>query len=110
VEGIARVLCPVDIGQPGQAAFEQALALARAHAATLIVVCAVPRNQSFNTGATKRVSYLLNLRAAAEAAGVDVRVDVQHGEGGCDHFAARSRPPARSDRVECRTWQRRQWT
>ena len=68
MERIARVLCAVDIGEPGLAAFEQALALARAHAAQLIVVYAVPRNQSFNTGATERVAYLLNRRAAAEAA------------------------------------------
>jgi hypothetical protein len=59
VEGIARVLCAVDIGEPGLAAFEQALALARVHAAKLIVVYAVPRSQSLNTGATERVAYLL---------------------------------------------------
>jgi nucleotide-binding universal stress UspA family protein len=94
VEGIARVLCAVDIGEPGLAAFEQALALARVHAAKLIVVYAVPRSQSFNTGATERVAYLLNLRAAAEAAGVDVRVDVQHGEAaGIILLHARARQP-----------------
>jgi hypothetical protein len=48
------------------AAFEQALAFAHAHAAKLVVVYAVPRNQPFNTGATERVVYLLNLRTAAE--------------------------------------------
>ena len=57
MEGIARVLCAVDIGEPGLAAFEQALALARVHAAKLIVVYAVPRSQSFNTGATEGVAY-----------------------------------------------------
>src|SRR5688572_7241435 len=80
VKRLSRVLCTVDIDEPGRAAFAQALALARAHAASMIIVYAVPPNQSFNTGATERVAYLLNLRAAAEAAGLDVRVDVQHGE------------------------------
>jgi universal stress protein E len=80
VKGLSRVLCAVDIDEPGRAAFAQALALARAHTARMIIVYAVPPNQSFNTGATERVAYLLNLRAAAESAGVDVRVDVQHGE------------------------------
>jgi universal stress protein A len=94
VEGIARVLCAVDIGEPGLAAFEQALALARVHAAKLIVVYAVPRSQSFSSGATERVAYLLNLRAAAEAAGVDVRVDVQRGEAaGIILLHARARQP-----------------
>lgn len=79
---LSRVLCAVDIGEPGLAAFEQALALAHAHAAQLVVVYAVPRNQPFNTGATERVVYLLNLRTAAEAARVEVRVDVQHGDAG----------------------------
>jgi nucleotide-binding universal stress UspA family protein len=80
VKGLSRVLCAVDIDEPGRAAFAQALALARAHTASMIIVYAVPPNQSFNTGATERVAYLLNLRAAAEAAGVDVRIDVQHGQ------------------------------
>jgi nucleotide-binding universal stress UspA family protein len=80
VKGLSRVLCAVDIDEPGRAAFAQALALARAHTASMVIVYAVPPNQSFNTGATERVAYLLNLRAAAEAAGVDIRVDVQHGQ------------------------------
>jgi nucleotide-binding universal stress UspA family protein len=82
VKGLSRVLCAVDIDKPGRAAFAQAFALARGHDAELIIVYAVPVNQSFNTGATERVAYLLELRAAAEAAGVEVRIDVQHGEAG----------------------------
>ena len=80
MKGLARVLCAVDIDEPGRAAFAQALALARAHDARMIIVYAVPPNRAFNTGATERVAYLLDLRAAAEAAGVEVRIDVQHGE------------------------------
>ena len=78
MKGLSRVLCAVDIDE--RAAFAEALALARSHSADMIIVYAVPLNQSFNTGATERVAYLLSLRAAAEAAGVDVRVDVQQGE------------------------------
>ena len=70
----SRVLCAVDLGEPGRAAFAQALALARAHDAKLIIVYAVPPTQSFNTGATERLAYLLKLRAAAEAAGLEVRI------------------------------------
>ena len=78
---LARVLCAVDIGEPGRIAFAHALALARAHGATMNIVYAVPSSQSFETGATGRVAYLLELRAIAEAAGIEVRVDVRHGDG-----------------------------
>ena len=78
---LARVLCAVDLGEPGRTAFAHALALARAHGATMNIVYAVPSNQDFETGATERVAYLLELRALAEAAGVEVRVDVRHGDG-----------------------------
>jgi nucleotide-binding universal stress UspA family protein len=82
VKRLARVLCAVDLGEPGRIAFAHALALARAHVATMHIVHAVPSNQGFETGATERVAYLLELRALAEAAGVEVRVDVRHGQGG----------------------------
>lgn len=78
---LARVLCAVDIGEPGRIAFAHALALARAHGATMSIVHAVSSSQSFETGATGRVAYLLELRAIAEAAGIEVRVDVRHGDG-----------------------------
>ena len=81
VKRLARVLCAVDIGEPGRIAFTHALALARAHGATMNIVSAVPSYQRFETGATERAAYLLELRAIAEAAGVEVRVDVRHGNG-----------------------------
>jgi nucleotide-binding universal stress UspA family protein len=77
---LSSVLCAVDIGEPGRAAFGRALALARAHAAKMIIVYAVPPTQSFNTGASDRLAYLVKLRAAAETAGLEVRIDVQHGD------------------------------
>jgi nucleotide-binding universal stress UspA family protein len=81
VKRLGRVLCAVDIGEPGRAAFAHALALARAHGATMHIVHAVPSRQGFETEATERVAYLLELRALAEAAGVEVRVDVRDGDG-----------------------------
>src|SRR5688572_13211041 len=80
VKGISSVLCAVDIAEPGQAAFEQALALARSHDAKLLIVHGVPLGWSFNSGAAERAAYLRDLNARAQAAGVDVRVSVQSGE------------------------------
>ena len=48
MKALSRVLCAVDIDEPGRAAFAQALALARVHDAKLLLVCAVPSNQPFN--------------------------------------------------------------
>ena len=77
---VARVLCAVDIDDPTSSAFEQALAVARVHNASLVLVCAVPPGQPWNERATDRLTYLLKVRRAAEAAGVDVRVVVRAGE------------------------------
>ena len=80
VKGISSVLCAVDIAEPGRAAFEQALALARSHDATLLIVHAVSPGRSFNSGAGERTTFLRDLNARAQEAGVDVRVSVQSGE------------------------------
>jgi nucleotide-binding universal stress UspA family protein len=80
VKGISSVLCAVDIAEPGQAAFEQALALARSHDARLLIVHGIPLGRSFNSRAGERTTYLRDLNARAQAAGVDVRVSVQSGE------------------------------
>lgn len=94
MKALSRVLCAVDIDEPGRAAFAQALALARVHDAKLLLVCAVPSNQPFNWQATERVSYLLGMRARAEAAGLDVRVLVQSGNAAdIVRLHARSRRP-----------------
>jgi nucleotide-binding universal stress UspA family protein len=74
------VLCVVDIDDAARTAFEQALAVARAHQARLLLVCPVPPGQPFNQRASERVAYLLQIRRAAEAADVDVHVSVQSGE------------------------------
>jgi nucleotide-binding universal stress UspA family protein len=80
VKNLQRVLCAVDVDEPGRAAFAQALALARVRDAALLVVCPVPPDRTFNQDATERVTYLRQLRAAADAAGVDLRVSVQSGD------------------------------
>ena len=80
MSGISRVLCAVDIDDAAGSAFAQALAVARARQAALLLVCAVPPGQPFNQRAADRVARLLKLRREAEAAGVDVRVSVQSGE------------------------------
>ena len=73
-------MCAVDIDDSSGSAFGQALAIARTRSARLLLVCAVPPGQPFNQRAPERVARLLKLRREAEAAGVDVRVDVQTGE------------------------------
>jgi nucleotide-binding universal stress UspA family protein len=80
VTPLSRVLCVVDIDDAARTTFEQALAIARAHQARLLLVCPVPAGQPFNQRASERVAYLLKLRRLAEAADVDVHVSVQSGE------------------------------
>lgn len=76
---VSRVLCAVDIGEPGRAAFAQALALARVHDASIGIVAAISPDRAFNRGSAQRLAYLAGLRERAEAAGIDVRVSVQRG-------------------------------
>jgi nucleotide-binding universal stress UspA family protein len=80
VKRLSNVLCAVDIAEPGQAAFAQALALARSHDAKLLIVHGVSPGRSFNIGAGERATHLRDLNARAQDAGVDVRVSVQSGE------------------------------
>jgi nucleotide-binding universal stress UspA family protein len=76
---LSRVLCAVDIDERSKQVFEQALALARSHDAKLLILHAVSPVIAYNSGATERVDLLRRLRLRAEAAGVDVRVEVQQG-------------------------------
>jgi nucleotide-binding universal stress UspA family protein len=77
---MSRVLCAVDIDDRTRSAFGQALAIARARGARLLLVCPVPPGEPFKRRATERLDYLLQLRTLAEAAGVAVHVSVQTGE------------------------------
>jgi nucleotide-binding universal stress UspA family protein len=75
-----RILCAIDSSQPSTAAFHHALAAAKSRNAELHVVCAVPATRSFNWRARDRTAHLAELRRIATAAGVQVKVSVQHGE------------------------------
>ena len=76
----ARILCAVDFSRPAQAAFEHALALSRERNAELMAVHAIPASERFNWRARQRIAKTAALRAAAEAAGVRLRVTEQHGD------------------------------
>jgi nucleotide-binding universal stress UspA family protein len=80
VRPLSRILCAVNIDDHARTTFAQALAIARARAAKLLLVCAVPPAETFNQRATERVGYLMRLRREAEAAGVDVHTSVQRGD------------------------------
>jgi nucleotide-binding universal stress UspA family protein len=76
---LTKVLCAVDIYDDSRRVFAHALALARSHDAKLYVLHAASPELPFNRGATERVDFLRRLRSLAEAAGVDVCVEVQRG-------------------------------
>jgi nucleotide-binding universal stress UspA family protein len=80
VTRLSSILCGVDSSEPAQAAFRQSLALSRARNAELIVVVAVPPNEPFNRRARQRIDKIAALRRASDAAGVRLRVSVQHGD------------------------------
>jgi nucleotide-binding universal stress UspA family protein len=76
---LSGVLCAVDIDDRSNQVFEQALVLARSRDARLQILHAASPVIAYNSGATERVELLRRLRLRAEAAGVDVRVEVQQG-------------------------------
>ena len=77
---LSRILCAVDLSRPARAAFARALALSREHNAELTVVHAVPVTESFGLRGRARMTHIAALRHTAEAAGVSLRVSVQHGD------------------------------
>jgi nucleotide-binding universal stress UspA family protein len=94
VRQISRILCAVDFSLPAQAAFEQALALSRACNAELTIVHAVPKDRPFRWHARERMALTTRLRQEATAAGVRVKVSVQHGDpAGVILLHARARRP-----------------
>jgi nucleotide-binding universal stress UspA family protein len=76
---LSRVLCAVAVDDRDRAVFAQALWLARRHDAQLLLLHAASPQGPFNRGATERVDFLRQLRALADAAGIDIRVTVQTG-------------------------------
>ena len=77
---LARILCAVDLEKASERAFDCALALAVLSQAKLLILHAVPATVPFSWRAVERVRYLTGLRERAQAAGVKVRVEQQHGD------------------------------
>ena len=77
---LARILCAIDLEKAGERAFDRALSLAIIGEAKLYILHATPANVPFSWRATERLAYLTELRERAEAAGVKVRVEEQHGD------------------------------
>lgn len=77
---LSRILCGIDLERSSERAFDRALSLASLGKAELFVLHAIPRNLPFSWRAAERLRYLTELRERAEAAGVSVRVDEQHGD------------------------------
>ena len=77
---LGRILCAIDLEKASERAFDRALSLAVLGNARLFILHATPGNVPFSLRAEERVQYLAELRARAEAAGVEVRVDEQHGD------------------------------
>jgi nucleotide-binding universal stress UspA family protein len=80
VKEISRVMCAVDFSGPSRAAFQHALAIAKARHAELNVVFAVPRNARFNSRARQRIALLADLRRAAARESVHMTISVQQGD------------------------------
>lgn len=76
----SRVLAAVDFSKPARGAFEYALDVSRSHRAELVVVHAVPLNQSLRWRARERVALIARLRQRAEEADVRFKVRVQQGD------------------------------
>ena len=77
---LGRILCAIDLEKASERAFDRALSLAIISKAKLHLLHATPANVPFSRRAAERLQYLTDLRQRAEAAGVKVRVDEQHGD------------------------------
>src|SRR3954451_2468394 len=77
---LARILCAIDLERASDRAFERALSLAVVSGAKLFLLHATPATIPFSRRASERLRYLTELRKRAEAEGVKVRVDEQHGD------------------------------
>ena len=80
MRNLARILCAIDLEKASEPAFDRALRLAMIGDAKLLLLHATPANVRFSSRARERLEYLTYLRKRAEAAGVRVRVEEQHGD------------------------------
>jgi nucleotide-binding universal stress UspA family protein len=76
----SRILCAVDLSEPGRAAFHQALSLAKAHGALLSLVFAIPRSVRFNWRALERIRLMAEFRRLAMSEGVSLSISAQQGD------------------------------
>ena len=77
---LSRILCAIDLEKASARAFDRALSLAIVGNAKLFILHATPANVPFSRRAAERLQYLTELRERAEAKGVKVRVEEQHGD------------------------------
>lgn len=77
---LSRILCAIDLEKASERAFDRALSLAMVGNATLFILHATPATVPFSWRARERLEYLTTLRQRAEAKGVKVRVEEQHGD------------------------------
>jgi nucleotide-binding universal stress UspA family protein len=77
-----RILVAINSLNGRDAAFERALALARAGGAELYLLHAVPVNERFSFRAAERLERMADMRRRAEDAGVRVQTVEQHGDAG----------------------------
>jgi nucleotide-binding universal stress UspA family protein len=77
---LSRILCAVDLEKASERAFDRALSLAIVGKARLFILHATPADVRFSWRARERLEYLTELRQRAEAKGVKVRVEEQHGD------------------------------
>jgi nucleotide-binding universal stress UspA family protein len=77
---LSRILCAIDLEKASERAFDRALSLAVVGHARLFILHATPANLPFSWRARERLDYLTELRQRAEAKGVKVRVEEQHGD------------------------------
>ena len=80
MNSLARILCAIDLEKASERAFDRALSLAVLGNAELLILHATPAKVPFSFRARERLQYLTELRERAEAAGVKVRVEEQHGD------------------------------
>jgi nucleotide-binding universal stress UspA family protein len=80
MRNLARILCAIDLEKASERAFDRALSLAAIGDARLFLLHATPAHVPFSSRARERLEYLAGLRERAEAAGVKVRVEEQHGD------------------------------
>lgn len=75
-----RILVALSLSDGHDAAFERALALAKASGAELYLLHAIPANRPFSHRAAERLQRSTELRERAEAAGVSAQTVEQHGD------------------------------